>query len=311
MSNTPRIQTKDFYTLGQPSLPTVLTPDLPAYNHFGCGCDFTLKVLADDSGEDLRNDKSGFLWWFNDTINSAELTLQKWNIGAWANVATLDNNDYGTFYDYEFFVNDAGESFIGYQLQWALVLADLGKGNYRVKCDTIDYLSATNTLYSYEFCLQQYTPQAANGTVRIETYLNNQMGDPNNDKAVRDYGNLNWYNAFRLNGWFGYPSSGYEKTRTAYNTGQVLDVISEQEQEFELQLKLVPFFVHEALRIDMMQGDTVLISDYNNRNVENFVQKAVKPNSGYKPEYHKGQNKLSSVNVKFIKEYNNDKKYFV
>jgi hypothetical protein len=79
---------------------------------------------------------------------------------------------------------------------------------------------------------------------------------------------------------------------------------------FELQLKMIPFFVHEALRIDMMQGDTVLISDYNSRNVENFTLKAVKPNSGYAPEYHKGKNKLSSVKVDFIKEYNNDKKLF-
>ena len=294
--------------LGQPAITNVLTPDLPVYNHFGCGCDFTLKVLADDSGLTLRNDVSGFLWWFNDTINDAELTLQKWVNGAWSNVYVMTGNTLGTNYAFEFFTNDAGENFIGYQLEWANVLDIHGEGSYRVKCDTTDYLAVENTLYSYEYCLKTYTDYRAEGTVRIEFYLNNTLGDSQNDKAVKDLGNLNWFNSFRLPGWFGYPNSGYEKTRTQYNTGQILDAISNQEQVFELRLKMIPFFVHEALRIDMMQGDTVLISDYNSRNVENFVQKAVKPNSGYAPEYHKGKNKLSSVKVDFIKEYNNDKK---
>jgi hypothetical protein len=34
------------------------------------------------------------------------------------------NTDYGTPYDYEFYVNNQGESFVGYQLEWALVLAE-------------------------------------------------------------------------------------------------------------------------------------------------------------------------------------------
>lgn len=309
-SNLNRIQTKDFYTLGQPSIPTVLTPDLPAYNHFGCGCDFTLKVLADDSGEDLRNDKSGFLWWFNDTINDAQLTLQKWVNGAWSNVYVMTGNTLGTNYAFEFFTNDAGENFIGYQLEWALVLDVHGEGSYRVKCDTEDYLAVENTLYSYEYCLKTYTETRANGTVRIEYYINNELGDSQNDKAKKDFGNLNWYNAFRLNGWFGYPKYAYQKTQIQYNTGQILDVVSEQTPEYELQLKPQPRFVHDALRIDMMQGDTVLITDYNNRNEGEWIQKAVKPNSSYEPQYSK-VNKLSPVNVKFIQEYNNLKKSFI
>lgn len=307
-SNLNRVQTKDFYMLGQPSLPNVLTPDLPAYNHFGCGCDFTLKVLADNTGLTLQNDVSGFLWWFNDTINTAVLTLQKWVSGAWSDIDTLDDFTYGTPYLYEFFTNDAQESFVGYQLNWSDVLSEDGEGSYRVKCVTTDYLSASNTLYSYEYCLKTYTSQRAEGTVRIEFYNNNTLGDSQNDKAVKDFGNLNWYNSFRLPGWFGYPKSTYEKTNIQYNTGQILDVVSEQTPEYEMQLKMIPFFVHEALRIDMMQGDTVLITDYNNANVINYVAKEVRANSSYEPQYHKAVNKLSSVNVKFVQSFNNLKK---
>ncbi len=299
-----------FYYIGQPSVPIVQVPDIPV-SEVDCCNAFVLKVLADNTSEELNNDKSGFLWWFNDLITTAELTLQRFTNGAWVDVASMDaNTDYGTPYDYEFYVNNQGESFIGYQLEWANVLDVHGEGSYRVKCDTTDYLAVENTLYSYEYCLKTYTDYRAEGTVRIEFYLNNTLGDSQNDKAVKDLGNLNWFNSFRLPGWFGYPNSGYEKTRTQYNTGQILDAISNQEQVFELQLKMIPFFVHDALRIDMMQGDTVLISDYNSGNAFNFTQKAVKPNSGYSPEYHKGINKLSSVKVDFIKEYNNDKKLF-
>ncbi len=309
MANVPRIQSKLIYALGEPSITEVITPDLPEFKHFGCGCDFTLKALADNSGDPLKNDKAGFLWWFNDTINAAQLTLQKWVNGAWSDVAVLVDNTYGTNYEFEFFTNEAGENFIGYQIQWSLVLAAGGEGSYRVICATENYLSQTETLYSYEYCLKTYTPQRANGTVRIEYYINGTLGRSDNDKMVKDLGELNWYNAFRLKGWFGFPKYKYEKTNIQYNNGQILNVTHEQTPRYELQLKLQPDFVHEAMRIDVVMSDAILITDYNDYSPKNYISKRVLHDSNYEPDWNKGKNKLADVTLEFIQEINNLKKY--
>lgn len=309
MANTPRIQSKLIYSLGQPAIPTVLTPDLPEFTHFGCGCDFTLKALADNSGDPLKNDKAGFLWWFNDTINAAQLTLQKWSGSAWVDVAVLVDNTYGTNYAFEFFTNEQGENFIGYQLEWALVLDAEGEGSYRVICATTDYLAATNTLYSYEYCLKTYSPARANGTIRIEYYNNGVLGRSDVDEMFKDFGDLNWYNAFRLNGWFGFPKYQYEKTNIQYNNGQILNVTHEQTPRYELQLKMQPDFVHEALRIDAVMSDAILITDYNNYSPKNYVSKRVIHDGNYEPDWNKGRNKLADVKLDFLQEVNLLKKY--
>ncbi len=54
-----------FYYIGQPSVPIVQVPDIPV-SEVDCCSAFVFKVLADNTNEELNNDKSGFLWWFND-----------------------------------------------------------------------------------------------------------------------------------------------------------------------------------------------------------------------------------------------------
>ena len=297
-----------FYYIGQPSVPIVQVPDIPV-SEVDCCSAFVLKVLADNTSEELNNDKSGFLWWFNDLITTAELTLQRFTNGAWVDVASMDaNTDYGTPYDYEFYVNNQGESFIGYQLEWALVLAEEGIGQYRVKCTATDFSTVENLLYSPIYCLKTYTPELANGTIRVEYYLNGTLGVNEDDTKIRDYGTLNWYNSFRLGGFFGYPTSTYEEERVRYNNGARLFVTDDQEPDYTMKLKPIPFFIHEYMRTDVMMADDIYITDYNARNTNNYVQKNVYKNSGYQPQWKPLQSKLAAVEVKFKQKYNNHKK---
>lgn len=300
---------KEFFTLIPTSaIPIVEVPDIPA-SQTQCCSDFVLKVLADDSGEDLNNDRSGFLWWFNDTINSASLVLQQFISGVWTDVETLSGaNDFGTSYDYEFYVNDAGESFIGYQLNWADVLADKGEAMFRVKCVAVDFASVNNYLYSPVYCLKTYTAERANGTIRVEYYLSGSLGINENDEAVRDLGSLNWYNSFRLPGYFGFNTSTYEETRIQYQNGERLFVTDDQEPEFTMKLKPVPYFIHEYMRTDVMMSDNIEITDYNSKNPINLVRKKVFKNSGYAPQWKPLQSKLAGVEVKFKQTFNNHKK---
>jgi ABC-type antimicrobial peptide transport system permease subunit len=177
-----------------------------------------------------------------------------------------------------------------------------------VKCLTIDFTATVGTLYSYEYCLKTYSPYLANGTIRVEYYLNGTLGVNNNDFTTKDLGTLNWYNSFRLAGYFTYVESTYTEERVLYNTGERLFVSDEQEPEYRMQLKQQPEFLHNVFRTDVMQADDVYITDYNSRLPINLITKNVYKNSSYSPRWNFLKSKLASVEVKWKQKFNNHKK---
>jgi len=298
-----------FYMIPKNPLPTTPTIDLPASKLSDCCGDFSLKALADTGSSDqFKNDVSGFIWWFDPVIDTALLELYKFENGAWVKKDDLDSATYGTYYTYGFFTNDAGEKFVGYQLEWKEVLDAFDAGSYKVACLVTSAIGGDATLYSYEYCLKQYTPDAANGTILIEYNINHLMGISTNDLVKKDFGTLNWYNSLRVPGYFGFPSSQYEKDYVQYENGQRVWVSDEQEPEYTLKTKPIPAFLHDILRTDVVQADVVLITDYNSKNAASWVQKAVQCTSGYEPDWKVLQSKLSKIELKFRQEYNNLKK---
>jgi hypothetical protein len=302
--------TQVFSMVGINPLKPTVELDIPVSRTRDCCNAFSIKALADTvSTDDFKNDRSGFLWWFNSFVTTAPLILQKYNntTNAFEDLIALTDNTYGTFYAYGFFVNSSAEKFVGYQLKWRNVLSIHGAGGYRVKC-TPTSVTGTNDLYSPNYCLKQYTSERADVTARIEYYLNNITGISSDDYSVKDFGNLNWYNAFRLSGYFGFPKSTYESDYVEYNNGQRQWVEDEQEVEYTLRLKQTPAFVHEIIRTDVMQADRIYITDYNSKNPLSFIQKQVIKNGEYAPDWKRLQSKLATVEVSFKQEFNNLKK---
>lgn len=301
--------TEIFFLIGSNPIQSTNGPSLPASKLRECCGSFALKVLADTGSADaLKNDVSGFLWWFSDVVSAAVLKLYKHDGTDYALSATLSDGTYGTFYSFAFFTNDQGEVFIGYQLNWKNVLTIKGEGSYKVKVEATLSIGGTAEAWSQEYCLKQYTPDRADKTIRIEYYLNGQLGINENDIVFRDLGNLNWYNSLRLSGFFGFPSAQYETDYTQYNNGDRQYIKDFQEPEFLMKLKPAPNFVHEIMRTDVMQADKVLITDYNSKNPAIYVKKAVIKNSGYEPDWKKMQSKLAPVEVKWKQEFNNHNK---
>lgn len=302
--------TEIFYLIAENPIPSQVSLDLPVKDLNDCCSDFSLKALADTATADpFKNDIAGFIWWFNDVVSSATLTLLKHNGSTYVSSATLNNSTYGTFYSYGFFVNDEGEKFIAYKLEWKKVLTLLGEGSYKVKVDATLSIGGTATLESPEYCLKQYTPYRADKTMKIEYYLNGIKGISGEDKNRKDFGSLNWYNSVRIPGYFGYPNSEYEEDRVQYNNGQRLYVEDEQEPEFVMVIRPIPYFLHEILRTDVMQADTILVTDYNSKNAGKFIQKQVFKSSGYPPKWKPLQSKLAPIELKFKQEFNNLKNF--
>jgi hypothetical protein len=303
--------TQVFYLVASNPQPTPIVIDLPKSRLLDCCSKFAFKTLADTtSSDEFKNDVNGFLWWFPSVVTSAELSLYKFDLAVndYVVQAILNNSTYGTNYTYGFFVNDNGEKFIGYKLNWKSVLTAFGEGSYKVKCEFVSAIGGTSDVFSYEYCLKQYNADRANGTIKIEYFLNNILGISTDDYNTKDLGSLNWYNSIRLGGFFGFPTATYESDYIHYNNGQRQWVEDEQEPEFLMKLKPVAQFVHDLMRTDVMMADKVLVTDYNTNNSGKFIQKQVIKNSEYAPDWKPLQTKLASVEVKWKQEFNNLKK---
>lgn len=300
-----------FFLIPEDPLKTPASIDLPTSRLRECCSAFSLRALADLTTTDpFKNDVAGFLWWFNDVVSSAVLKLFKYdiNVSDYIEIAVLNSTNYGTNYSYGFFVNDNAEKFVGYQLEWKKALTLHGEGSYKVKCEVTSSIGGNITLESPEYCLKHYSPERADGTVKIEYYLNNILGISSDDYKTKDLGSLNWYNSIRVPGYFGFNTSSYESDYIQYNNGQRVWVEDEQEPEFTLKLKPVAQYVHETMRTDILQADRILITDYNSKNPGSFIQKPVIKNSNYEPEWMPLKSKLAPVTVKFKQEFNNHKK---
>lgn len=299
---------------------TMIVPDLPPAHKAGCCSEYALKALglASNTSDNLKNDKSGFLFWFPASFTLAAMTLQQYDGSAWADLTALDGSaTIGDFYAFQFFVNTAGEQFIGFQLHWGLVLASgATEGSFRVKCEATNSIGANSIVYSPEYCLKTYTPERANGTFRVEYRMSGVIGDNFDDTRVRDFGQSmislgapGWYNAYRLPGWlFAAPKSSYNQEYVQYGNGRKEPVSNEQEPEYDLKIKNIPYFMHEILRTDVLQADEILITDYNSMNPANLVKKSVINNSSYDPRWLQLRSKLAPVDIKLIQRSNNHKK---
>lgn len=302
--------TQKVYIIPANPVPVTVTPFVPENPLPGCCNDYVIPVLADATGKATQNDVSGFLWWFDSIVTAATMELKQWNGSAWITVvANLQaTGSYGTPYLFGFYTNGQGQNFIGYKMNWAAVKALIGTGSYKVTVSYTVPVFGNSTKDSYEYCLQTYSPQLADGTVRLEYWLNGVTGDIEDDTKYKDFGTINWYNSLRVNGYFGYPKSTYKSDDIEYNNGQRLFVEDEQEPVYKLKLQLLPFFLHEIIRTDFMMADELAITDYNSKNNATYIQKYVRKDSGYEPSWYPMQSNLASVELQFKQAFNRFRK---
>jgi hypothetical protein len=289
-------------------VPSSNVANIPVNPLPGCCSDFVIKVLADASGNALQNDVNTVVHWFEPIVTGASMVLKKWVNGAWADQAAITSSNYGTFNAFGYYVNNEDQNFISLKIEWSKVLALLGEGNYKVTTSYTVPIFGDQTVDSYEFCLQTYTPQLADGTVRLEYWLSGTTGDIEDDTKIKDFGTLSVYNSLRVKGFFGYPKSNYKEEDIQYGNGQSVYVEDEQLPAYKCKLLLLPFFIHEILRTDFMMADTLAVTDYNSKNNAFFVQKFVRKDSGYDPKWYELQSNLATVELQFKPQFNRTRK---
>lgn len=279
-------------------------------------CCVVIKALAETSySSDFYNDFHSPLFFWGEGFTTADLKLQKKVSGTWTNVATLNVNTWGTAYTFgnvEFqpgvYTNIYGESGVGYKLEWKEVLNDgaLGEGNYRFKSTGTALIGAAQVdKYSMEFCLEAYTEARADETTRFEWWTNGTIGNPDDDQLKRDYGSLNWNNQLRIpDSFFGNPGSTFEREFNKYQNGAKVWLADSQVEEYEFKTGLIDNDLHRYIKIDILQGDEIRITDYNIHNPTRHQNRFVIPISNYEPAWIIGS-MLAPVEVKFAQRFQN------
>lgn len=270
-------------------------------------CCFVLPVFGETVvTDDLYNDFSSPLFFWGNGFSTANLVLQKYVNGAWADQDDLDNNTYGTYYAFGFWYNSYQQSAVGYNLEWRLVLAAFGEGNYRVKSVGTPLITGSGvTKYSLEYCLKEYKEHRADNTVRIDYLLNGIMGDPEDDRKRKDFGVINWSASVRLpDSVFGYDTSSTEKEYVKYQNGEMKWLRDSQIEEYMLKTGRFPNEVHSLIKKEILQADEIKITDFNINNPTRHKERYVIFNGGYEPDWAYGT-MLAPVEIKFQQAYQN------
>lgn len=265
--------------------------ELPVFGEMG--------ILAADA-EPLKNDSWPFLRRYQESITSVDMFLFRPHDPSFSDVP-LDDNTLGEFFELGFHTDETGKNYIGYKIDWRLVLDAHGKGVYGIRADKTGLFPSLESDFEFNnkvyFNLQNYTAQKANGTIRIE-FENSFVLKDIYSQSKRIYYPENWGGQIRLNGIFTGYNSAYEKTYTKYNDEGLRTVKDEQIPQYRMRIELAPAEVHNFLRTEVMQADRIELIDYNRNNSWGHDSVRVRDPDGYEPTDTETE-LLMDVDVKF------------
>ncbi len=231
-------------------------------------CDFEEKVFADASGDGIKNDVTDFF--FKKIVASDTVTIELIKDGY--SVATIINDDYGTYYNG--FTNYP--LYVGWLADWTLIYNAFSGGRYQVKVTQI-ILGETSTFFSRYFRLNSYDDLSANGTIKIET---TQKGSIANSEF--NFTNLlpeGWKTSIRLLGEFGKMQPTLERDiyqDTSFREVQNRDQII---RAYTLKANLVPESIQNKLAITDMLANEVFITSYDVLQEKKYTKFPVVPES--------------------------------
>lgn len=240
-----------------------------------------------------ENDKSAFLFEMPGTAPHSSFKLQKYNHATetFVEVATLDSNTYGTFYNTGSLVPYF--SYSGYLIDWQKVLNIFGAGHYRFVVQAKDGANPPfDYLFSYVFDLQIFSCDAADRTFFVEHTFKNEIR--NILKQVYDtrieYFELSllaggWYDRCRYYGMVGQEE--YETTATFVKPADRSNrhVYSTNVIKMDLQFETNISEILRRVLMYGMNGNVIYITDTNSKNTKAYEKIQVILDSNTKPNY--------------------------
>lgn len=224
-----------------------------------CICDFVQCVYSElvfasqeFSSDFWKNDKNDFLFKRFVGVDTVEMELHLDG----NKVADLIDDTYGTYFGG--FLNGTPEQqlYKGYLLDWNLIQAAFGNGDYQLKA-TLDIIGSVSNFESRIFRLITFTDELASSTVRIET-----IQDGNIIGSQFDFTGLEWYGSFRIPGKFGNPTPIYETDVYVTTQRRRKQIQDKMEREWHLNTRLISYEVAKVFIYNKLMANQILITDY-------------------------------------------------
>lgn len=270
------------------SLPEIVSIPVSEIDYCDFENPFSQVVFGSNTTDWWKNDKSRFT--FKRYITTDSVVIKLWKNGV--EVATLNNNTYGTFTN-GFFGGGATEQelYVSILLDWKLVWLAFGHGNYQIKADLTIIGNSTN-FESIPFLLLEYTDVRANKTVRIETQMDGKING-----SIFDYTNLDLYHSYRILGDFIENVEEIEVNKYKTSQKEWRQIQDKVIENYELRTKMLPRIVTSELTKIVSLANSIKITDYKILAEELYRRVEVYPVNFEKTQLE--NNRKSIYNIKF------------
>lgn len=276
-------------------------------------CDFQVKVFAHlaDTTDIYKNDFTAPLISLNNSQPNAKLFLEKQGACDFTQIAQLNDDTYGyefgTVDDPDIQFNGNRPDWIGYHIDWHNVLTIDGAGCYRIRLEFDDFITgATSIEFSYTYDLKPYSDDLADGTSRY-TYgiFGGVRGSQFKDDEIIDYGTVKWTRQIRVEGVFGYSDGqSYTSEYLREQSGAQKWLQDSSIETYQADLKGLPSSLHQEFKKVVLHADSIIVDDYNEFNINEYVNKRILRDSDYEPDYDRFVS-YSSVILQFTQYHQN------
>ncbi len=277
----------------------------PTYNLFRSNndCSFKIKVFADlsDPTNELTNDFSSFITFYASVVSSASVVLFR-------NGIEVPYAGLGTLYDLGFFANKFNQKPMGFRFDWNAILDAHGAGCYQLRFRGM-IGSVEVDRYSFKYELLPFDEDAADETVRVQYFLNGELGDPESELNRRDFQKINWENQIRIpNSIFGKDNSDAENESVRYQTGIKIPTQHIRRTRYIWNIGFIWQKLHRFIQFDILMGENITMTDYNLINPTRHTNTPVINAGEYKPNYN-DLSELADVDVELESAYDNHYKF--
>jgi hypothetical protein len=192
-------------------------------------------------------------------------------------IAVLNDNTYGTLYDYgslynpldkDYLTSQAYLNYKGFIVDWKKVKIGFGYGEFQLKT-TIVSLGTNYDKISHIYNVVEYNAERADNTVRIETY---QKGAILNGF---DYTGINWYQSIRIKGKFGNKKPTITDNNYQNTNREITQIQTKISNTFELETQLLPSNIYNPINYDSLLANDIFITDYNIKNQQLYRREPV------------------------------------
>lgn len=287
-----------YITFPQPIVPSVCDYDIRVLGHAlpivlpvadtlvsSDKCCKPLRVLASLTDTDpIFNDKTSDYYYRSLLTDTVSFILK--NIDDDTQV-TLDDNTLGSFYDFN--TLDSQPNLSGIVLEWNLVLAAYGEGNYQIN-KFIEVAGVSVTIEGIVFSLREFSTINADKTVRLTSIHN---GDILHKGA--SFKGLHWFSQIRIPGYFGLKDYTFEEYSIIYKDYVDRQITMKGSTEYTLKTEQIKDCLFSELFDFMIYGNELYIDDYNTKNHSQYKGIAVKYKENEGTEYLTDQNMLVSL----------------